>query len=133
MTPIPSNAPFTPEETGWLNSFLPRLQPGQVQYLAGFFAGWQFTGSANGTAPLPAAMPAAAAPAAKVPVTILFGTESGNAEALADEAKKELSRKGFKVSVKDMGDIEPSELEKIENLLVIVSTWGEGEIGRAHV
>lgn len=121
MTPIPDNAPFTPDQKAWLNRFLPSLTAEQMQWLSGFFAGCQFTGAAGAGATAPAA------PAAKTPVTILFGTESGNSEALADKAKKELGKRGYKVTVKDMGDIEPSALEKVENLLVIVSTWGEGD------
>ncbi|HLS27360.1 MAG TPA: assimilatory sulfite reductase (NADPH) flavoprotein subunit [Opitutales bacterium] len=126
MTPIPDNAPFTPEQTAWLNSFVPTLQATQIQWLSGFLAGWQYSG-ANGSSQQPMVAPALAAPAAKIPVTVLYGTESGNAEALADQARKELSKRGYKAALKDMGDIEPKELEKIENLLVIVSTWGEGD------
>lgn len=126
MTPIPDNAPFTPEQTAWLNSFIPTLETAQIQWLSGFLAGWQFSG-ANGSVQQPLAAPALAPAAAKVPVTVLYGTESGNAEALADQARKELSKRGYKTTLKDMGDIDPEELSKIENLLVIVSTWGEGD------
>ncbi len=93
-------------------------------WLSGFFSGWSFAtngaSSQGGPSPVPA-------PVAKSSITVLFGTESGNSEALADEAKKVLTKRGFKVSVKDMGDIKPGDLAKAESLLVIVSTWGEGD------
>src|SRR5690606_6105576 len=120
--------PFTPEQIAGLNRILPGLSAGQLQWLSGFLAGCQAAGGNAMSAPAPVQTAAAApAPAAKPPITILYGTESGNAEALADQAKKELTKRGFKVAVKDMGDIEPAALEKMENLLVIVSTWGEGD------
>ncbi len=124
MTPIPENAPFTPEQAAWLNRFLSTINPGQMQWFSGFIAGCQFAGAQAPGAAQPAVP---AKPAAKVPVTVLYGTESGNSEALADEARKELGKRGFKVALKDMGDIEPSALKDIENLLVIISTWGEGD------
>ncbi len=127
MTPIPNNAPFTPQQAAGLNSLLPTMTAEQMRWLGGFFAGYAYATSGAAGA-VPAGVPAAAAaPAEKVPVTVLYGTESGNAEALADKARKELGKRGFKVSLKDMGDIEPKALEKTENLLVIVSTWGEGD------
>lgn len=123
---IPQSSPFTPEQADWLNRLLPTMTPEQTHWLSGFLAGSQWAGSrgAATAAPAPAA---AAAPAAKVPVTVLYGTESGNSEALADEARKELTKRGFKAAMKDMGDVSPSSLKEVENLLVIVSTWGEGD------
>ncbi len=40
---------------------------------------------------------------------------------------KEAKKRGFKAVMKNMADITPADLVKEENLLVIVSTWGEGE------
>lgn len=60
-------------------------------------------------------------------MTILFGSESGNSEKLADLSAKEAKRRGFKATVKNMADITPADLAKFENLLVIVSTWGDGD------
>jgi sulfite reductase (NADPH) flavoprotein alpha-component len=125
MNPIPSNAPFTPEQSAWLNRFLPEMTPDQLQWLSGFLAGFQCAGMRAGAMPAPAT--AAGAAPAKVPVTVLFGTESGNSEALADEARKELAKRGCQVTLKDMADVEPAFLEQAKNLLVIVSTWGEGD------
>lgn len=129
MTPIPENAPFTREQAAWLNGFLPTMTADQLLWLSGFFAGCQFRGG-TGVAPAAgaSAVAAAAPPAAKVPVTVLFGTESGNCEELADTARKELTKLGYKVTVSDMGDVEPAAaLKEAKHLLVIVSTWGEGD------
>ena len=77
-------------------------------------------------AALPATAPAAA-PRKKIPLTVLYGTDSGNAEGVADAAKKAAAKSGFAARLVDMADAEPAELTKAEHLLVVVSTWGEGD------
>ena len=75
--------------------------------------------SAGGAEPQP--------PTAKAKLTILYATESGNAEALAGAARKSAARLGFAARVLDMMDATPAQLAGAENLLVIASTWGEGD------
>jgi len=122
---LPAGAPLSPDQVNLLNGLLPSLQPDQLLWLEGFVSGLR-TGQAGG-APAPAAAPAAAAPAKKPEVTVLFGTESGNAESLADQTVKTLNGDGFKSKAVNMADISPAKLKGVENLLVLVSTWGEGD------
>ncbi len=122
---LPDHAPFPPEQRPALDALLHSLSPGQRLWLAGFL-------SADGTAAAPAGAAPAGAKAAQ-PLTVLYGTESGNAEQLADESAKLAKKRGFKPSVKNMAEISPAELEKGGNLLVIVSTWGEGDPPEAAV
>jgi len=89
--------------------------------LKGFFAGLQAGDSGFGQG---AGKPSAGGSA---PLTILFGSESGNAEGLADTLGKSAADEGFACAVLDMADAELETLAKAENLLVLVSTWGEGE------
>lgn len=118
---IPSHAPFSEPQRQSLNQILPTLNDTQATWLSGFLAGAL---SSSG-----AVAPAAAAPSApsSIPLTILFGTESGNAEELAAQAKKAAAAKGFQARMVDMGDYKTAELAKEKNLMVIVSTWGDGE------
>ena len=115
---IPDHAPFAPAQRQAVLSLLQALTPAQRFWLAGFLSA-----SPDGAAP-----PAAAAPAAgPVKLTILYGSESGNAERLADASAKEAKKRGFQAVVKNMADLQPAALASIENLLVIISTWGEGD------
>jgi sulfite reductase (NADPH) flavoprotein alpha-component len=116
---VPETAPFEQEHIAALNRVITVSTPEQRAWLSGFLAGME---AANH----PAATPAAA-PARKVPLTILFGTESGNAEALAAGARKAATRLGFAPKVVDMADMTPAQAAKTENLLLIASTWGEGD------
>jgi sulfite reductase (NADPH) flavoprotein alpha-component len=69
----------------------------------------------------------AAAPVSAGKLTVLYGTESGNSEVLADRAVKAAKKRGFQAVMKNMSEISLSELAKSTKLLVIVSTWGDGE------
>ncbi len=102
---VPDTAPFTPEQRAWLN---------------GFFAG-MFS-----RAPGTSAVPAAAAPAL-IPLTVLFGSQTGTAEGLAKKAAKEAGKRGFAATAVDMAQTDAAKLANEKNLLVIVSTYGDGE------
>ena len=69
-----------------------------------------------------------AAPAAPaVLLTIAYGSQTGNAEALAKKANKELTASGFDVKVAEMDAVSMDDLAALENLLVITSTYGDGD------
>ena len=117
---LPAGAPFGAEQISALNSVFSTSTAEQRAWLSGFLAGVQ---AAN--APV-SAVPAAP-PKARAPLTILFGTESGNAEALALRVRKSAAKLGFAVKLVDMADTTPAQMAEIPNLLLIASTWGEGD------
>lgn len=110
---------LSPEQQQILAQLLPTLSPEQKLWLSGFFAGSAGALGAGGGV--------AQSSAAKVPLTILYGTESGNCEALAADIKKKAAKSGFKPTLVDMFDITPEDMTSYENLMVVVSTWGEGD------
>jgi sulfite reductase (NADPH) flavoprotein alpha-component len=120
---LPNSAPFRPEEIAALNGVITKTSPEQRAWLSGFLAGFQAAsgGAAAGTAG------AAQAPTKKVPLLILFATESGNAETLAAQTRKAAQKLGFAAKVSDVADISLADAAKAENLMIIVSTWGEGD------
>jgi sulfite reductase (NADPH) flavoprotein alpha-component len=61
------------------------------------------------------------------PIHILFGTESGNAEALAKRAGDAVRDAGFEAVVVDMTDFEPRSIADTTTVLVITSTFGNGD------
>jgi sulfite reductase (NADPH) flavoprotein alpha-component len=116
---LPETAPFPAEQIATLNRIISGTSAEQRTWLSGFLAGFQ---AAN--APQPTG---AAPPARRAPLTILFATESGNAEALADTARKAAGKLGFAARVLDMADTTPAQVAGVQNVLVIASTWGEGD------
>lgn len=113
---LPEHAPFSPDQRRTLDSLISALDPVQRGWLSGFLAA---TGTSVATA--------TSAPASAGKLTVLYGTESGNCEVLADRAVKAAKKRGFQAAMKNMSEFSPADLAKTSNLLVIVSTWGDGE------
>ncbi|MEZ5775012.1 MAG: flavodoxin domain-containing protein [Hyphomicrobiaceae bacterium] len=120
LAPIPSTAPFSAAEIGLLNSVVARSSPEQRAWLSGFLAGLSAGTPAAQAAPL-------APPRKRTPLTILYASESGNAESLALAARKSAAKLGFDARVLDMAEADPAALQKAGRLLVFAATWGEGD------
>lgn len=99
---VPESAPFTPEQRAWLNNFF-------AQNLAG-----------AGAAPIADAGPT-------IPVTILWGSQTGNAEGCAKKIAKAMKAANYDPQVIDMAQYDKAQLAKEQNLLIITSTYGDGE------
>ena len=61
-------------------------------------------------------------------INILFGTQTGNAEDVAENASDILISNGFTTKVFELDDVGMNELSVMENVLVIISTFGMGEM-----
>src|SRR3954469_23707540 len=103
---IPETAPFSAEQRAWLN---------------GFFAGLFSRSSAPTTAPAISTAPTL------TPLTILFGSQTGSSEGLAKRAAKEAGKRGFAATVIDMAQTDLAKLAAEKNVLIITSTYGDGE------
>lgn len=104
---LPESAPFTPEQRAYLNGFL-----------AGIFS----------RMPAPAGMVPPAAPAEKLtPVSILFGSQTGNSETLAKRIAKEAGKRGFAATIHDLNKYPTAQLASEERVLLVTSTFGDGE------
>ncbi len=64
---------------------------------------------------------------AKEKITILYGTQSGNAKKAAQKTAESLKTKGLDIQVLDMSEYKPTNLKDEKILLLVVSTYGEGE------
>ncbi|SUO96968.1 diflavin oxidoreductase [Suttonella ornithocola] len=62
------------------------------------------------------------------PLTILYGSQTGNAAMLAQDCAEKAKAYGLHAFVKEMDAITIEELPTIERLLIITSTYGEGEM-----
>ncbi|WP_166240166.1 assimilatory sulfite reductase (NADPH) flavoprotein subunit [Paenibacillus turpanensis] len=120
-----NNSPFNQEQVDLLNQLLPKLDGTQKIWLSGYLASASIQ-AASGT--LGAAQTApSAVPAATKEVTVLYGSQSGNAAGLAKKTAKALESNGFQVNLSSMSDFKTNQLKKVQQLLIVVSTHGEGE------
>jgi flavodoxin/succinate dehydrogenase/fumarate reductase-like Fe-S protein/ferredoxin len=61
-------------------------------------------------------------------MSILFGSQSGNSEELAAKFAKRATDYGLDTTVHDMDGFDLSTLPEMKRVLIICSTWGEGEM-----
>jgi sulfite reductase (NADPH) flavoprotein alpha-component len=98
---LPDDAPFNAEQRAWLNTFLSQAL-------------------AHGNVPAAPASPS-------VPVTVVYGSQTGTAEGLAKKLVKTLKRENFQAEIHDMAVYDRTRLASERNLLIITSTYGDGE------
>ena len=60
-------------------------------------------------------------------VKILYGTETGNSEDLANQACVVLKQNEIDSEVLDMSNISLNDLKKYAKVIIITSTWGDGD------
>lgn len=119
MLQIPKTAPFADDEIELLNRVVGTASEKQRAWLAGFLAGVE--ASTGGVAQ------SAAAPLPAEPLSIVFASESGNAERLAGDVAKAARKNGLKPTVIDLADLDVAALKDMKRLIFVVSTWGEGD------
>ncbi len=103
---IPDSAPFSQEQRAWLN---------------GFLAGVLSNGPVMGAATIPSTE-------SKRPLLIAYGSQSGNAESFAKKLGKDATSRGFAAKVSSLDTLQTADLVKSQNLLLVTSTWGEGDM-----
>ncbi|MGE7765919.1 assimilatory sulfite reductase (NADPH) flavoprotein subunit [Peribacillus sp. NPDC096540] len=121
-----SNSPFNHEQAELLNNLLPSLTETQKVWLNGFLTA-SLSISNTGTADVPVMDAQPSGKAISKEVTILYGSQTGNAQGLAENAQRKLESNGFQVTISSMSDYKVNNLKKVQNLLIAVSTHGEGD------
>lgn len=121
------NSPFNQDQAELLNRLLPTLSETQKVWLSGYLSA-TLSISASAVETLPKETPdVQQKKTISKEVTILYGSQTGNAQRLAENAATTLEKKGFRVTISSMSDFKPNNLKKVKNLLITVSTNGEGE------
>ena len=103
---VSERAPFSVAQRIWLDG-----------YLAGMLSGVDLAGAGRA--------PAVAAPTR--PLAVVYATQTGTAESLARKTAKQARRRGFAARVIDAAEASPEALAGAGTLLVIASTYGDGD------
>jgi sulfite reductase (NADPH) flavoprotein alpha-component len=117
----PTNSPLTREQVEHVNRLVPTLSPDQLNWMSGYLAGLRGAMASNEQASVPAGA------AERHTLTILYGSETGNAEALAQQAGEQAAARGIAVRVLDMAEYKQRELRNERLILVVTATHGEGD------
>jgi sulfite reductase (NADPH) flavoprotein alpha-component len=118
--------PLTEKQKIALNELVREVTAEQIIWLNGFLEG-RLAGMNGGTVQTEAPEAAVAAKTTTANLTILYGTETGNARELANKLKEKALFKNAAVNLLSMYDFDPKKLKEEENVAIIVSTHGEGE------
>lgn len=125
-----TNSPFNQEQTDTLNRLLPTLTEAQKTWLGGYLAAQiKSTTAALPENNIPSADVAtqSAVQASLREVTILFGSETGNAQTIAEEFFQKVQGLDFPVTLSSLDDFKQKELKKVQDLFIVTATHGEGD------
>lgn len=117
----PPGNPLSLEQWRQVETLARSLTSVQSLWLSGYF-----TGLDVGLRQIPS-QPASTIAAGLRTLTILYGTETGNAAELARILDAAAKAKGMACATIDMADYQPRQLSQEQDLLIIVSTYGEGD------
>lgn len=121
-----SNSPFSEEQVELLNRLLPSISVTQQSWLSGYLTAVSSASVPSGGVAV-LERPAIEVPTAVKEITVLYGSQTGNGQGIAEQAAAKLKEQSFEVTIQSMNDFKPNNLKKIENLLLVVSTHGEGD------
>jgi sulfite reductase (NADPH) flavoprotein alpha-component len=102
-----------------VNQTLTTLNPQQMLWLSGYLAGMAQSGQ------VPVGL--AQSQDTNKSLTILYGSQTGNAKAIASELKSKFAEQNVPVSLFNMADYKHKQLKSETHLVVVVSTHGEGD------
>ncbi|MGW4624789.1 molybdopterin-dependent oxidoreductase [Streptomyces rubiginosohelvolus] len=110
---LPAGAPFAPETALWVNGMLAGAHSRLPE--------------PSGPGIAPAAPESAPAEQGGRPVVVLWASQTGNAEGVAATAARTLAAEGYRTTLLGMDDGTPEALPSPADLLVVTSTFGDGD------
>ncbi len=105
-----------------INNAIAPLNRDQLTWMSGYLAGL-----ANQQAAGAIAAPTVEAVSSNKKLTILYGSQTGNAKAIAQEYKAKAENAGIAVNLQNMADYKAKQLKNETHVVVVVSTHGEGD------
>lgn len=124
------NSPFNEEQAAQLNQLVQSLTPEQRLWLSGYLAanqqGSMTSDDTQQIQQVPEATPSTEAVKPR-DITVLYGSETGNAQSLAELLDQRLTENGYTVTLSSMDAFKTKELKKVEDLFIVSATHGEGD------
>ncbi|MEJ8777616.1 assimilatory sulfite reductase (NADPH) flavoprotein subunit [Pseudogracilibacillus sp. ICA-222130] len=120
------NSPFSEEEVQLLNQLLGKLTGTQRVWLSGYLTA-EIVSDMGATQQEPAHMLQEVQVTETKEITVLYGTQTGNAQSLAETFTEQLLGNGLKVNAICMNEFKARDIKKLSHVLIIISTHGEGD------
>lgn len=120
LSDIPQGvSPLTPNQINQVKDLMGSMTPIQQAWISGYMAA-----AANAASPI-AVQETVTVDAS--PLTILYGSQTGNAKSIAADMAAKATARGLDVKLVNMADYKPTQLKNEKFLTIVVSTYGEGE------
>lgn len=103
---LPEDMPFTDDQKSWIAGFYAGLQTQMLQN----------QGSSEGEA------------AASLTAHVMYGTQTGNSEMVAEDLCASMRSQGINAALASLDEIEVEALTSMDYVLIVTSTYGEGEM-----
>lgn len=123
--PSPSPLPFSEEEADLLARLTERLDRDRLWWLSGYAAGLARAERGTGRPLQP--VPAAQNEPAAQPLTIVYGSQTGNAQRIAESLAQRAQDAGLPVRLLRADAYPLRELKQERHLYVVISTQGDGD------
>lgn len=131
-----TDSPFNEEQADLLNRVIPTLSEKQKIWLSGYLASpapqtatayAETAAVAMENTPETATLTQADTQPKTQEVTILYGSETGNCQEVAEDLSGKLESQPCNVTLASMLDFKPKNLKNTDHILVVVATHGEGD------
>ncbi|GAA6825961.1 assimilatory sulfite reductase (NADPH) flavoprotein subunit [Helicobacter pylori] len=125
-----TNSPFNEEQAAQLNQLVQSLTPEQRLWLSGYLAANQQASTTSDNTQQVQQVPEAPPTTEAVKprdITVLYGSETGNAQSLAELLDERLTENGYTVTLSSMDAFKTKDLKKVEDLFIVSATHGEGD------
>jgi len=121
ILPELSKTPLNDDQHRFFQQFISSVSPEQLAWAGGYLTGLV------AQEPVLSSGITTASDGASADITILVGSQTGNSETLAEQTHQLAANRGLRTVIKKMVDYKLPQLKAEKNLLVIVSTYGEGD------
>jgi sulfite reductase (NADPH) flavoprotein alpha-component len=114
-----------PSQLNQITQAITGLNANQLTWMSGYMAGLAAAHEPELAAPQQISAVAAAEPAGNL--TIIYGSQTGNAKGIAVAYQAKASAAGIPATVVSMADYKPRQIKNETHIAIVVSTHGEGE------
>lgn len=112
--------PLSPEQAQAFAQLAGTMTPVQQAWISGYLAATATQGGVT-------AAPAVAPTVEVAPLTILYGSQTGNAKHVASDLAEAAKGRGLDVKLVNMADYKPTQLKNERFITIVTATYGEGE------
>jgi len=117
-----SPSPLNEVQVNKISEAIRDLSPSQIQWVSGFLAGVASLDAGINVDPS-----GVEESTAQPTVTVLFGSQTGNASGIAEQLHILLEATGAKAKLVNLADYNPRQLKNETHIALVISTQGEGD------